>query len=174
MTTTQKFPLQDLPTVRLSASHVYHHFARREFFALGAQLSSHVEAYSRCTHLLNQLSPPHLQQIMTTVIVSERGLLLIPRPDRFRILKKSLKLIEVKMAGKEAGDWSGLFEWATGLKQHLERFTSRIGAEILDDSLEEGEKEALQQLEMTGGEEASVVAFLVSAIAGGLSQEILR
>ena len=166
--------VQDLDTVHLSASHVYHHFARREFFALGAQLSSHVEAFSRCTNLLQQLSPPHLQQMMRTVIVAEQGLRLIPRPDRFRILKKSLKLIEVKIAGKASGDWSGLLEWGTGLKQHLERFTSRTGADILDSLEDAQEKEAVQQLEMTGGEEASVVAFLVSAIAGGLSQEILR
>ena len=157
----------------ISPSVIYFIFAEKQFYKLGQSSGNWVESFSSCQDILDKLKPESFKNFVSSTLVSEKSLSLIPRAARSRLLKKSVKFVEIKIAEKSAGDWNQVETWTKLLKSHLDKFSSKLTTEILS-SLSEEELQAVDRLELTGGDEDKIAEFFIRLINSGAEEHLVR
>ena len=108
-----------------------------------------------------------------SVLVSERALAQVPRRARHRILKKAVKMVEIKQAEKAAGNWNSVLGWLERLRAHLDLFTSKLAENIME-NMNEGETGLVRSLELTVGHTDQIMKLIIQSIADQTNKESIR
>ena len=111
--------------------------------------------------------------MLESLLVSSRALSLVPRRARHRILKKAVKIAEIKQAERAAGDWSNVLLWLDSLRSHLDKFTSKLAEDAMEEMNDE-EIELVNRLELTAGNTEQIIRLIVKIIADKTSENSIR
>ena len=149
----------------LTSSAVLAHWAAKAFMEHGRTKDNWIEAFSLQQGLMDRMVPKDLRVFLTSSFLSKESLEAVPRPARGRIFKKAVGHVEV-MVVKEGERWRDTEAWLARVKEHSERFRTKLSQEVVERMGEE-EGDAVDMFELTGGEEEEVARLVCGLVFEG-------
>ena len=153
--------LQILQSSKITPSLVYRDWSFKAFFDHGKSKDNWIEAFSVCQKYMENMNPGDFKLFVKDCILSERILDHIPKPARGRIFKKSVKFVEVQIAGKAQGDWKGVEQWLESVKLHGEKM--KKDSDLLAGFGEQHARE-VEMFEISGGDDLEISRLVVRLV----------
>jgi len=158
---------------KLTASKVYHSWAFKAFIRHGETKDNWIEAFSICHKFMEKMETEDFQSFVRNCILSTKSIALVPRPARGRIFKKAVKFVEVKIAAKAVGDWTGIESWLQKVKIHSDRLKQPLSIDIIS-KLDEKYSHCFDDFEMTGGNEHEIMVLIASSILQNINVNVIK
>ena len=156
----------------VTSSKIYRFWAFEVFIGHGKSKDNWIEAFSICQEYMEKMTPEDSKLFIKDCILSPHAFQVVPKPARGRIFKKSIKFVEIKIAGKAEGDWKKLEEWLHQVKKHSEMLKSQMSSDIIKEFNEE-ELAYIDKLEMTAGDVIEIYKLLAELIVNRKDKELV-